>query len=1160
MDTTALKAFAQKARTDLMHQVGAQLKVVLALDSLARREQPQAILKLESEIEKKGKDVVIDEVAYTWFNRFCALRFMDVNHYNKVGVVSPGINQIQPEILSNAKSGVFDSSVVNERRRTRVLDLLAGRVQSRDAQGEAYRILLVSYCNALAKSMEFLFEKIADYTELLLPSDLLAVNSVLADCRTAMTEEACEDVEVIGWLYQFYISERKDEVFAGFKKGKKAGARDIPAATQLFTPHWIVQYLLDNSLGRLWMLNNPRSRLIEKMEYYIKPEQEEADYLRINKPEEIKVCDPACGSGHMLTYAFDLLYEIYEEQGYDPTQIPILILQNNLYGIEIDQRAGDLAAFALVMKARGKSRSFFAKEIKPNVMVLENIDIDEAELSEYIKHVGRDSFTLDVLTTIRQFKDAELFGSLIIPEEKNPRAFIEEFKLKQLKDEFFQVDVHDDIIKALEQAEYLSQQYHVVVANPPYMTSSNMNKKLSDWIKDNYADVKSDLFSSFIIRNTLLTLPKGQLGFMSPYVWMFISSYEKLRNHLIEQKTITSLIQLEYSGFDGATVPICTFTLENDHKNEYKGSFIRLSDFKGSENQAPRTLEAVRNPNCGWFYRVSADGFKKIPGSPIAYWVSENIRNHIILNKKLSFYGNAVKGLDTCDNDRFVRQWHEISRDKMSIKDSIIDKWYVYQKGGEYRKWYGNNNMVVNWEDSGNEIRSLKDSRGKIKSRPQNIRFYFQTGVTWSAIGSGKSSYRLLMDSIFGGGGNAFFPAENVEIFLAFLNSKIPAVFLQIYNATFNNLTGDLHNIPIIFSKKNDLKIIEKVIYISQLDWNSFETSWNFAYLPLLDNSYRCHTLSVTYASLRIQWNEMTLEMQRLEEENNRVFIEAYGLQDELTPDVPLEEITLTCNPKYRYRGNKSDEELEALLLADTMKEFISYAVGCMFGRYSLDKPGLILANQGETYEDYNRLVPESSFPADKNNAIPILDGDWFVDDIVSRFRRFLRVTFGDSHFEANLKFIEQALGKDIRQYFLKDFYNDHVQRYKKRPIYWMFSSPDGSFNVLIYMHRYTPDTVSIVRNEYLREYMSKLTGHIVNLQSQETNMSLTKGERIRALKEIDKIKKIYDGLEKYEQDVIFPLATQRIEIDLDDGVRVNYPKFGAALKKIAGLEAKDEE
>jgi len=906
------------------------------------------------------------------------------------------------------------------------------------------------------------------------------------------------------------------------------------------------------------MLNNPRSRLIEKMEYYIKPEQEETDYLRINKPEEIKVCDPACGSGHMLTYAFDLLYEIYEEQGYDPVQIPILILQSNLYGIEIDKRAGDLASFALVMKARGKSRSFLAREIKPNVMVLENIDIDEAELSEYIKHVGRDSFTLDVLTTIRQFKDAKLFGSLIIPEEKDPSAYIEEFKMKQLKDEFFQVDVHDGIIKALEQAEYLSQRYHVVVTNPPYM-GGNANQRLADFSKGNYPNSKSDLCTMFIERNLQMAVKHGYVAMITMQSWMFLSSYEKLREHLIDSTTILSMAHLGTRAFDsigGEVVSTTGFVIKSPHYENKPGIFLRLVDGKSEEEKAKDLKLALSNPNCGWFFKVSADEFKKIPGSPIAYWISNKLATSFSTPTKFEDIFLIKAGISTGDNNRFILFWPEVSISGIRQNANRLYIYVPHNKGGAFRRWIGNQDYVLKYSTE-----SIKAMQNNLGFRHDGKEQYFTEHVGWSKIASGKTSFRYYDNRFsFDSAGLALFGApEDLTIGLAFLNSKVVEQLIAILNPTLNVTPQIIKTLPWTLVNKGK-NIVKDLIRVSKLDWDSCETSWDFTSLPLLEPSYRANILSATYTLLRSHWKDMALKMKGLEEENNRIFIESYGLEEELTPEVPLEEITLTCNPRYRYRGNKSDEELEALLLADTMKEFISYAVGCMFGRYSLDKPGLILANQGDTYEDYKRIVPESSFPADKNNAIPILDGDWFADDIVSRFRRFLRVTFGDNHFEANLKFLEQAIGKDIRQYFLKDFYNDHVQRYKKRPIYWMFSSPDGSFNVLIYMHRYNPDTVSIVRNEYLREYMSKLTGHIVNLQAQETNMSLTKGERICALKEIDKIKKIYDGLEKYEQDVIFPLATQRIEIDLDDGVRVNYPKFGAALKKIAGLEAKDEE
>ncbi|MDY0269919.1 BREX-1 system adenine-specific DNA-methyltransferase PglX [Trichloromonas sp.] len=657
METAKLKKFAQFARRSLIEQVSAKLKLTLSPESSARREHPAAIQKLEEAIKGHGKEQVIERVAYIWFNRFCALRFMDVNRYTRIGVVSPAEGQFQPEILAEAKMGHIDDEMVHDKVRQQIFALLDGKAPSRDPQGEAYRLLVVAACNYWNKAMPFLFQRIDDYTELLMPDDLLSGNSILAYTREAMTPDACEDVEVIGWLYQFYISEKKDEVFDGLKKNKKITPENIPAATQLFTPHWIVRYLVENSLGRLWMQNRPGSKLVEQMDYYINPEEEltaknpqdtnretrekhemkdgdfrdfsafrgSNDFLVVQSPEEIKICDPACGSGHMLTYAFDLLYAIYEEEGYEPAEIPEKILTNNLYGIEIDERAGELAAFALTMKARAKQRRFFSKGVKPNICVLENVHFDGNELKDYMDFVGRDLFTAPLQTTLRQFEEADNFGSLIRPDVTDVDGMLRILESKNVSGQLFISMTHQKVLQALRQADYLSPKYHVVIANPPYMGGKGMNGRLAAWLKDNYTDVKSDLFSAFMVRNTELALPKGQLGFMSPFVWMFISSYEKLRSFLINQKTITSLVQLEYSGFDGATVPICTFTVENDHHPVFKGGYIRLSDFRGSENQGPRTREAIKNPDCGWFHRASAADFKKIPGSPIAYWLSHRI-------------------------------------------------------------------------------------------------------------------------------------------------------------------------------------------------------------------------------------------------------------------------------------------------------------------------------------------------------------------------------------------------------------------------------------------------------------------------------------------------------------------------------------------------------
>ncbi len=562
-----------------------------------------------------------------------------------------------------------------------------------------------------------------------------------------------------------------------------------------------------------------------------------------------------------------------------------------------------------------------------------------------------------------------------------------------------------------------------------------------------------------------------------------------------------------------------------------------------------------------YFFRASAEDFKKIPGSPIAYWVGNGLIHAFEKGVLLRNIAIPRQGLATMDNVRFTRVWHEVSLSHSSIlSGGTVDKWYPYNKGGDYRKWYGNQGILVNWSNSGEEIKRLSISRyGSASKRVVNEGSYFLPSITWSKISSSKPSFRFQPEgAVFDVAGMSLFPNESsFAILLSVLNSKLVLQLLELLSPTLNFEAGQIGSIPVIEPKDFNSSINDELVVTAKLDWDSYEISWDFISLPLLLPDYHQPILQTSYHKLRTHWQETTLETQHLEQENNRIFIEAYGLQDELTPEVPLKEITLTCNPHYHYGGNKSDEELEALLLADTLKEFISYAVGCMFGRYALEKPGLILANQGETIEDYLKQIPDPTFPADDDNVIPMLDGDWFTDDITERFFKFLRITFGDEHFEDNLKFIEQAIGKDIRKYFLKDFYNDHVKRYKKRPIYWLFSSPKGSFNALIYMHRYRPDTVSVVLNDYLREFHTKLTSRKHHLDAVSISASASQSEKTKALKEIEKLNKMIAEMEDYEREVLYPLATEQVEIDLDDGVKVNYNKFGEALKKIVGLSGK---
>ena len=582
METAKLKKFAQFARRNLMDQVSVKLKLVLDKNSTARRESAEAIKQLEGEINGHGAEQVIDRVAYIWFNRFCALRFMDVNRYNRVNIVSPADpGKFQPEILAEAKMGHIDEEMVHDKVRQQIFALLDGKAPSRDPQGEAYRLLMVSACNFWNNAMPILFQRIKDYTELLMPDDLLSGNSILAYTREAMTPDACKDVEVIGWLYQFYISEKKEEVFDDLKKNKKISPENIPAATQLFTPHWIVRYLVENSLGRLWLLNRPGSQLVEQMDYYIKPEQDEEDFLRIDKPEEIKICDPACGSGHMLTYAFDLLHAIYEEEGYEPAEIPEKILTHNLFGIEIDERAGELAAFALTMKSRAKQRRFFTKGIKPNICVLENVHFDEGELKNYMDFVGRDLFTAPLQTTLRQFEEADNFGSLIRPDITDVDGMLMILKSKNVSRQLFLSITHQKVLQVLRQADYLSPKYHVVIANPPYMGSKGMNGRLAAWAKDKYPTSKSNLFAMFIERNLDLAQKHGTVAMITMQSWMFLSSFEALRARVLGQNTLLSMVHLGAGAFDsigGEVVSTTAFVLENAYKPDYQGVYIRLVD------------------------------------------------------------------------------------------------------------------------------------------------------------------------------------------------------------------------------------------------------------------------------------------------------------------------------------------------------------------------------------------------------------------------------------------------------------------------------------------------------------------------------------------------------------------------------------------------------
>ncbi|MDY0207736.1 MAG: BREX-1 system adenine-specific DNA-methyltransferase PglX [Pseudomonas sp.] len=1190
MDTAKLKTFASLARRNLIEQVKAKLSLVMAVDSPAQREAPKALKQLQEVIAQDGQEQVIERVAYIWFNRVCALRFMDTNRYTRIGVVSPAEGQFQPEILAEAKMGHIDDSQVPEATRQKIFALLNNQQPSADPQAEAYRLLLVATCNYWNAAMPFLFQRIDDYTELLMPDNLLSANSILAQTREAMTAEACADVEVIGWLYQFYIAEKKDQVFEGLKKNKKVTPENIPAATQLFTPDWIVRYLVENSLGRLWLLNRPKSALAERMDYYIKPEQAEQDFLRLSTPEEIKICDPACGSGHMLTYAFDLLYAIYEEEGYEPADIPEKILTNNLYGVEIDERAGELAAFALTMKARAKQRRFFSKGVKPNICVLENINFKEDELDEYIDFVGRDLFTVSLKTTLRQFEEADNFGSLIRPDSTDVDAILQTLELKDISGQLFLNQTHQKVLQVLEQANYLSPKYHIVIANPPYKKKADLNNSLQNWLEKFFVDGKYDLYQAFILRNAKLAMSHGYVAMITMQGWMFAPRYEALRSNILKNSSILSMAQLGERAFDsigGDVVSTTAFVFSNNRIPGLKGHFLRLTDGVNEEEKKQSLLSAVNNPKSEIRFFASEDDFLIIPGQPLVFWASEKVLKEFDSCPAISEYIVTREGLATGQNATFLREWHEVSQNEVGygiVNDASAQssnkRWFPYVKGGGSRRWYGHFDNYVNWFDDGVELKNFKDEKtGRVRSHNYNGVYGFKPGFTWSGISSDDFAVRNVSAGfMFDAKGPMGFVKDSFssEKIMAFLNSKVSSSLLRMLAPNLDFKLTHVLSLPLRQVDEPSLESsVKEKIFLAKSDWDSYETSWNFTNLPLLNSDYMQDTLKNAYQKLRIHWQDMTNLMQKLEEDNNRIFIKAYGLQDELTPEVPLNAITLTCNPHYYYRLGKqwdqaSEDELdierEKLLLADTMREFISYAVGCMFGRYSLDKEGLVLANQGDTAQTYYAQIPNPTFKPDEDNVIPMLDGDWFTDDVVERFKEFLKVTFGTEHYDDNLVFIEAALNVkgsrnySLRDYFLKEFYADHWRRYKKRPIYWMFSSPKGSFNALIYMHRYRPDTVSVVLNGYLREYRDKLIAQKAHLEGVSNSANSSQSDKAKALKDIEKISKVIIELDEYERDTLFPLATEQVDIDLDDGVKVNYAKLGAALKTIPGLAAKDSD
>lgn len=1161
MDTTALKKFAPAVRRQLMEAVERKLDVVLNartpdyLTTYSR--QVETLRKLADE----DRDGLVERVAYTWFNRLAALRYLDARgwHPFRSRVLTPASpEETQPELLRVVRTSGVPEELASFTDPHRIDGLLDGRVPSADPQGEVYRHLVLAACRYYHGLLPDLFESLDDETELLLPDDLLTEHSVAHGFRTEITDEDCEEVEVLGWLYQFYISEKKDEVMA---RKKAVPSEDIPAVTQLFTPHWIVRYLVENSLGRLWLLNRPGSKLKERMPYYIENEEEETDFLRIERPEEIKVIDPAVGSGHMLTYAFDLLYAIYEEEGYAPSEIARLILKHNLYGVDIDPRAAQLASLALVLKARERSRRFFQPEVRvrPNIIAMRDVRFEPGELREYVRALDLGPlFDEPVLELMRQFENATTFGSLIQPVlgEKDIQQLRRRIEERELGSELFLAETHEKVLRVLKQAEYLTQRYQVVVANPPYMGSNVFNSNVKEFITRFYAAGRYDLYAAFIQRNLTLVHSGGLVAMITMPNWMFLrsSSFEALRTNLLSKSHIVSLIH-NGRGVWGADFGSVAFVVCNMVGMERRGVYRRL--FRSTSEVASNHALSQRFLNKGWGaeYLRSSEFFSDIPGHILAYWLSEKCRAHF---KNLPALGTVLtsrEGMATGNNDRFLRAWHEVSLTRIgfgySTSEDAIEsgcRWFPYNKGGEYRKWFGNNELVVDWENDGVRIRSFKDERtGRTRSHNYNGTYAFRPGITWSALSISRISVRLSDKGfLFDSKGAKAFAESNVDVYMALINSVVGEEFLRALSPGIDFKVGDIIQIPLL-KTPTLVQVVSNVttaaVNLSRRDWDNFETSWDFRDLPLLRPELKGRTLAESWAAWKDHCDAAIRRMQELETENNRLWIEAYGLEDELSPEVPEEEITLA----------RADRRKD-------MAAFLSYAIGCMMGRYSLDKPGLILADAESTLEDYlekvGKPLEELTFAPDADGIIPVLDGEWFEDDVVARVRDFLRATFGEETLRENIRFIEESLGKDLRRYFLTDFYKDHLQTYKKRPIYWMVQSPKKGFSALIYLHRYNRDTLNVVLNRYLREYEAKIRSRLEHLARVQADPGASARDKTAARKEADKLTKVLNECQEWERQTLLPLAQERIELDLDDGVKVNYGKLGEALAPIPGLKS----
>ncbi len=1157
-NTSTLKTFAQQTRAKLISLITTKMQFVLNGDTAELRGYEREIGELRKQIAEKTERIVIEEVAYTWFNRVMALRFMDANGYNAPMVVTPGEGQTRPEILQDAMGGSIDDA------------LMLTAEEKVLPEAKLYRKLLVAVCNKMmSKPMPFLFEHISDYTELLLPDDLLSDQSFVSDIRNGMTNEDCQNVEIMGWLYQFYITDRKADAEA--KKSRRGGLKsdEQAAATQLFTPHWIVRYMVENSLGRIWMTLHPESSLIKEMPYYIATPDGQTDTIPedIHSARDIRFIDPCMGSGHILVYAFDLFTKMYEEEGEQTKDIPTLILENNLYGIDIDRRCYQLASFALTMKARAYYRRYLRNTVNPHVIALEKIERD------VIESVGN----WDVKSLMWQFENIDTIGSLLkVTPEECAAIRVEENSL---------FGVRQKLLKT--QAEYLSRKYHCVVTNPPYL-GKGIGDALKNYMANEYPNSKLDTMAVFMERCLEYTYNCGKMSMINMHTWMFISSYENLRNDILENYKIDSLLHLGPHAFDeigGEIVQCATFTISKNQPTH--GMYYRLVAGENSDSKETMFLNRANE-----FKNIPQSNFSKITGHVVGYWASDTLIS-LFSNPSLGSTAKPRQGLITGDNNKFLRLWFETSLHNTSFNHEAGKKWFPINKGGEFRRWYGNNDHIINWENDGYEICHFFDENGKLRSRPQNLEYNFKTAVGWSLITSNVAA-RLYDDcSMFNVAGISCFPRqEDRNLILGLLNTKIAQEICDIINPSQNKNVGDLEKIPIVHQDMDEINsIVNTNISIARYDWDSHETSWDFLRNPLWEQQLYTilfemqdrgvlsenatiddigpfnlpnllQPLEILVENYKSEWEDHFHQLHRNEEELNRKFIEIYGLQNELTPDVPLDEITIL------QKGEISIEDNRIVWHDDVViKQFISWLVGCLMGRYSADKSGLIIASQGQKVADLD--LPAHTIEIDDDGIIPvIMEEDFFTDDLTQRIETAVKTLLGEKNFYDNMKFIKAALGMNLRDYLYKNYYADHQLMYSvkgaKRPIYWLFSSAMGDkkkkgyFKALVYMHRLEADTLSKMHADYVHPYLQKVEQQLIEAEDNATRDDLTQAQHNKALKLAEELRGKVREVKAFETQLV-EMASARITIDLDDGVKANYPKFYPLVEPIKGLDAKDE-